>query len=81
MCLHRPDEQVPDGDPWLAVIKAGISDWGGISPITKDWVNPEVIYFFVKIIKSLQSQMNHVISGYHLKKHLLFMRFCPKPEI
>lgn len=24
------------------LLEAGINDWGGISPITRDWVNPEV---------------------------------------
>ncbi|GIM14372.1 hypothetical protein Vretimale_17321 [Volvox reticuliferus] len=26
---------------WQALLKAGINDWGGISPITRDFVNPE----------------------------------------
>lgn len=26
---------------WRALIDSGISDWGGVSPVTKDWVNPE----------------------------------------
>jgi hypothetical protein len=31
-----------EGAEWKALIDAGINDWGGISPVTKDWVNPEV---------------------------------------
>ncbi|KAL6745591.1 hypothetical protein V8C86DRAFT_3035450, partial [Haematococcus lacustris] len=26
---------------WTALLRAGINDWGGISPLTRDWVNPE----------------------------------------
>jgi len=26
---------------WRALLAAGISDWGGISPLTRDHVNPE----------------------------------------
>ena len=26
---------------WQALLDAGINDWGGMSPLTKDYVNPE----------------------------------------
>lgn len=26
---------------WSQLLAAGINDWGGISPLTRDWVNPE----------------------------------------
>jgi FO synthase len=26
---------------WSALLAAGINDWGGVSPLTRDWVNPE----------------------------------------
>lgn len=26
---------------WRALLDAGINDWGGVSPLTRDWVNPE----------------------------------------
>lgn len=26
---------------WKALLDAGISDWGGMSPLTRDFVNPE----------------------------------------
>jgi 7,8-didemethyl-8-hydroxy-5-deazariboflavin synthase CofH subunit/7,8-didemethyl-8-hydroxy-5-deazariboflavin synthase CofG subunit len=26
---------------WRALLNAGINDWGGVSPLTRDWVNPE----------------------------------------
>ena len=32
------------GDPaagWRLLLGAGINDWGGVSPVTRDWVNPE----------------------------------------
>eukprot|EP00850_Spirogloea_muscicola_P024760 SM001452S01075 [mRNA] locus=s1452:31:1629:- [translate_table: standard] len=29
---------------WGALLAAGMNDFGGISPLTKDWVNPEVSY-------------------------------------
>lgn len=26
---------------WAALLAAGINDWGGLSPLTRDFVNPE----------------------------------------
>lgn len=40
-CLYRSDGA---NSEWKALIDAGINDWGGVSPVTKDWVNPEVIF-------------------------------------
>ncbi|MCO5546767.1 hypothetical protein L7F22_000203 [Adiantum nelumboides] len=45
MNIQAPPNLTPsessNGDEWVALIEAGINDWGGISPLTKDWVNPE----------------------------------------
>ncbi|CAM6092845.1 unnamed protein product [Calypogeia fissa] len=46
MSIQAPPNLTPhnslhkDGS-WKALIDSGINDWGGISPVTKDWVNPE----------------------------------------
>ncbi|GAB4814256.1 hypothetical protein N2152v2_001302 [Parachlorella kessleri] len=47
----EPDDAAPAGaagtaqrDPaegWRLLLAAGINDWGGVSPVTRDWVNPE----------------------------------------
>ncbi len=39
MNLQAPPNLSPDCRGWL--IRAGINDWGGISPLTLDYVNPE----------------------------------------
>lgn len=36
-----PRELLGRGKEWITLIEAGINDWGGVSPVTKDWVNPE----------------------------------------
>lgn len=44
MSIQAPPNLTPtmtDGKEWKRLIDAGINDWGGISPVTKDWVNPE----------------------------------------
>lgn len=42
MNLQAPPNLSPDNLPRL--IRAGINDWGGISPITRDYVNPEAAW-------------------------------------
>ncbi|RMF24627.1 MAG: 7,8-didemethyl-8-hydroxy-5-deazariboflavin synthase subunit CofG, partial [Deltaproteobacteria bacterium] len=39
MNVQAPPNLSPDCHSWL--IRAGINDWGGISPLTLDYVNPE----------------------------------------
>jgi FO synthase len=39
MNLQAPPNLTPAGH--LGLIQAGINDWGGISPLTKDFINPE----------------------------------------
>lgn len=39
MNLQAPPNLTPEGH--LGLIRAGINDWGGISPLTKDFINPE----------------------------------------
>jgi FO synthase len=43
-CGPRPNVQAPPNlapDDYLLLAEAGINDWGGISPLTMDYVNPE----------------------------------------
>jgi len=43
-CGPRPNVQAPPNlapDDYLLLARAGINDWGGISPLTMDYVNPE----------------------------------------
>ena len=39
MNLQAPPNLSPGGH--LGLLRAGINDWGGISPVTKDFINPE----------------------------------------
>jgi FO synthase len=42
MNLQSPPNLVAQDYPDL--LKAGINDWGGISPVTKDFINPEAVW-------------------------------------
>jgi len=39
MNVQAPPNLTPEGHRGL--IRAGINDWGGISPVTQDFINPE----------------------------------------
>ena len=43
VCLPRQGAQPLAGKEagWTHLLAAGINDWGGVSPLTKDYVNPE----------------------------------------
>jgi FO synthase len=42
MNVQAPPNLSPDDHRLL--LRAGINDWGGISPVTKDYVNPEAAW-------------------------------------
>ena len=44
MNIQAPPNLTPgedQGASWRALLDAGINDWGGLSPLTRDFVNPE----------------------------------------
>jgi FO synthase len=54
MNLQAPPNLSPDNLHRL--IRAGINDWGGISPVTKDYVNPEAAWPAVASLSDLCSE-------------------------
>lgn len=50
-----------DTATWIALIEAGINDWGGISPITKDWVNPEAPWPHLSHLAAATSEAGKVL--------------------
>jgi FO synthase len=63
MNLQAPPNLSPDNLPQL--IRAGINDWGGISPLTKDYVNPEAAWPAVAKLTALCNE-----HGYRLAPRL-----------
>jgi 7,8-didemethyl-8-hydroxy-5-deazariboflavin synthase CofG subunit len=58
------------------LLEAGINDWGGISPVTKDFINPEAAW---PQIARLQSETES--RGLQLRERLaLYPEFLPRPE-
>ena len=74
MNLQSPPNLLSKDYPDL--LKAGINDWGGISPVTKDFINPEAAW---PQISSLAERSAG--AGFVLRERLaLYPEFCSRPE-
>jgi FO synthase len=74
MNLQSPPNLLSKDYPDL--LKAGINDWGGISPVTKDFINPEAAW---PQISSLAARSEG--AGFVLRERLaIYPEFSSKPE-
>jgi len=65
---HQINLQVPPNlspGAHVLLLRSGINDWGGISPVTKDWINPE---FAWPAVASLSASCQE--AGLRLKERL-----------
>ncbi len=60
MNLQAPPNLNPNDHRLL--LKAGINDWGGISPVTKDYVNPEAAWPQVNTLAETCRQEGFVLN-------------------
>jgi FO synthase len=74
MNIQSPPNLLADDYPDL--LKAGINDWGGISPVTKDFINPEAAW---PQISSLGARSAG--AGFLLRERLaIYPEFSYRPE-
>jgi FO synthase len=74
MNIQSPPNLLADDYPDL--LKAGINDWGGISPVTKDFINPEAAW---PQISSLGARSAG--AGFTLRERLaIYPEFSSRPE-
>jgi FO synthase len=74
MNLQSPPNLLSKDYPDL--LKAGINDWGGISPVTKDFINPEAAW---PQISSLAARS--AAAGFDLRERLaIYPEFSTRPE-
>ena len=59
MNVQSPPNLVADGYPRL--LAAGINDWGGISPVTRDFINPEAAWPQVAALKRRSAEAGHAL--------------------
>ena len=45
-------------DECIQLLNSGINDWGGISPVTKDFINPERTWPNIKTLKEITENLN-----------------------
>lgn len=74
MNLQSPPNLLSEDYPDL--LQAGINDWGGISPVTKDFINPEAAW---PQISSLAART--AFAGFVLRERLaIYPEFSSRPE-
>jgi FO synthase len=67
--LHAPDELA-------ALLRAGVNDWGGVSPVTPDHVNPEAPWPHLELLENATAA-----AGYVLRERLAVgPAYALKPE-
>jgi len=63
MNLQAPPNLTPETYPTLLL--SGINDWGGISPLTEDFINPEASWPQIAVLREETASL-----GYHLRERL-----------
>jgi FO synthase len=74
MNIQAPPNLTPDG--YELYLEAGINDWGGISPLTPDFINPEAPWPALTMLRQKSAQ-----AGFELKARLpLYPEFIAQSE-
>jgi FO synthase len=74
MNIQSPPNLLSEDYPDL--LKAGINDWGGISPVTKDFINPEAAW---PRLSALAARTDS--AGFVLRERLaIYPEFSSRPE-
>ena len=59
MNLQAPPNLMPS--QYGRYLQAGINDWGGVSPVTPDHINPEADWPKIRELQSVSNSMGHVL--------------------
>jgi FO synthase len=74
MNIQSPPNLLAEDYPDL--LKAGINDWGGISPVTKDFINPEAAWPQISTLAARSAG-----AGFVLRERLaIYPEFAARPE-
>jgi FO synthase len=74
MNIQSPPNLLSDDYPRL--LEAGINDWGGISPLTKDFINPEAAWPQISVLAEKTAA-----AGFVLRERLaIYPDFSSRPE-
>jgi FO synthase len=73
MNIQSPPNLLADDYPDL--LRAGINDWGGISPVTKDFINPEAAWPQISALSARSAKV-----GFVLRERLaIYPEFASRP--
>ena len=76
MSVQAPPNLSPGTEPLQRLVEAGIDDWGGVSPVTIDHVNPEAPWPAVAALRAAAAA-----AGKHLVPRLpVYPRYVLEPE-
>jgi len=74
MNVQSPPNLVADDYPQL--LEAGLNDWGGISPVTRDFINPEAAWPQIPMLAKRTAE-----AGFELKERLaIYPEFARRAE-
>jgi FO synthase len=74
MNIQAPPNLTPDGYEFY--LEAGINDWGGVSPLTPDFINPEAPWPALELLQQKSAQ-----AGFELKARLpIYPEFVHQAE-
>jgi FO synthase len=74
MNIQAPPNLNADG--CQTYLLAGINDWGGVSPLTKDFINPEAPWPQIQVLRSMTAE-----AGYELRERLaLYPEYVISPS-
>jgi FO synthase len=74
MNIQSPPNLLAEDYPDL--LKAGINDWGGISPVTKDFINPEAAWPQISTLAARSAG-----AGFILRERLaIYPEFSRRPD-
>jgi FO synthase len=74
MNIQSPPNLLSEDYPDL--LQAGINDWGGISPVTKDFINPEAAWPQISALAARSAGV-----GFELRERLaIYPEFGARPE-
>ena len=59
MNLQAPPNLMPS--EYGRYLSAGINDWGGVSPVTPDHINPEAAWPKIRELQSVSNSMGHIL--------------------
>jgi len=75
MSIQAPPNLSPA--PLPALIEAGINDWGGVSPLTPDFVNPEAPWPEIESLRAQTERAGKVLA----ERLTIYPRYAQEPEV